>query len=305
MSIYLDRNPFKRLVNKVPAWTRDPEGGPSTRAIAIGSLVLALVFPTVTLVQGISSSLSSVNTAAEQLAEQKRSNDMTHKLLEQVAEQSLGGANPSPAPQADSNLGMCTNDEKALSVGWGPERPIYNEEATPNYPVFNSVRDNPDLGDERSFYAIKDAADLNVGPWRKSIVMQPGHTYILRIYVRNDSSFPKALASGTKIMVNLPTCTGTAIGTSAFVVSQDAYPHEIYDGVRLLSDKPFNLAYVNDSAMIYSNAPNSPIHLRSTSFLTSLGQELGYEKLNGNVAPGHGASLYISFEVRPQFAPEG
>lgn len=296
------RRIFLRLGTKFLAWTRDPV------AISLGSLLVAiaaLILPLIiNSLQSVRAAEAAANGSAQELAEQRRSNDMTQELLDRLAQPALRGANPDPAGQAISpKEEMCSNDGKSIPVGWGPNRPIFEDEVTPPYALFNSVRDNQDLGDERSFYAVKDASDLKAGGWQKTVEVQKGHTYLLRIYVRNDSSYPKATAGGAKVMVNLPTCAGTTIGTGAFISSPDAYPDTVYDGVKLVSDTLFNLAYVENSAVIYSNSPNSPFRLTSTDLFTSTGQPIGSDSLDGNLQPGHGSSLYLSFEVKPQFAP--
>jgi hypothetical protein len=104
-------------------------------------------------------------------------------------------------------------------------------------------------------------------------------------------------------MVNLPTCTGEGIASNGIIESTDAFPEEIWGGTTFKADQMFNLAYVPGSARLYNNgfgAKGTPL---SASILTSTGVLIGYKQLDGVVPAGYQYSCYVTFEVRPQFAP--
>lgn len=281
-----------------PDWSRDQS------AVSFGSLIVAagaLLLSLVIGVQNWNAAKSASDGSAQQLAEQKRANDINSDMLDRINQSALSGANPDPTDQtATPQSTGCSSGGTPIPVGWGPSRPIFTDTATPQYALFNSVRDNPHLGDERSFYAIKDASDVD-GLWRKHVKVEKGHTYFIRIYVRNDAGDTRATATGTTVMVNLPTCTGTSIASNAWIRSNDAFPNELWDGVSMLSDTLFNVAYVDGSAAVY-NSGSSPFKLTSTDFLELEGQKIGSDSLDGVVRPGYGNVVYIVFEVRPQFA---
>jgi hypothetical protein len=282
-----------------PDWSRDQS------AVSFGSLIVAAVALLLSLVTGVqnwSTAQSASDGSAQQLAEQRRANDINRDMLDRINQPALSGPNPDPTDQtAVPKSKGCSSDGTSIPVGWGPARPIFTDAATPQYALFNSVRDNPNLGDERSFYSIKDARDVD-GLWKKQVVVEKGHTYLIRIHVRNDAADAGARATGTSVMVNLPTCTGTSIATNAWVKSNDAFPNELWDGLSMLSDVPFNVAYVDGSAAIYNNSRNSPFRLTSTDFLELEGQKIGFDIMDGVMSPGYANVVYLVFEVRPQFA---
>ena len=42
----------------------------------------------------------------------------------------------------------------ASASAWGPERTTFTMESPATYPTFNSITDNPTIGDERNFVRI-------------------------------------------------------------------------------------------------------------------------------------------------------
>ncbi|MBU8868561.1 hypothetical protein [Paenarthrobacter aromaticivorans] len=263
---------------------------------------VALILSLVTGVQNWSTSANAADGSARQLDEQRRANEINREMLDRINQPALSGPNPGPTDQAATPKAKgCLSDGTSVPAGWGPARPIFADTATPQYALFNSIRDNPNLGDERSFYAIKDAKDTN-GPWKKQVRVEKGHTYLVRVYIRNDAADVGAIATGTSVMVNLPTCTGTSIATNAWIKSNDAFPNEVWDGLTMNSDIPFNVAYMEGSAAIYNNSPNSPFRLTSTDFLEVEGQKIGFDSMDGVVRPGYSNVAYLVFEIKPQFA---
>lgn len=247
----------------------------------------------------------NAETASGQLEAQRENNQIAREMLKKSFPELAGApSGDHPVASAETHAGgsMCTNDGSRPPVGWGPVRPMYSTASPPAYATLASVKDNPLVGDERSFFAVKDAANEQAGGWVKEITPTRGHTYLLRIYVRNDAA-GDITASGISTMVNLPTCSGSRIGTSAFLASLDVFPEKVWDGVYFTSNEPFNLAYVEGSGKVYSNSKNSPITFPSNSFLTHQGQKLGFDALDGNLSSGYAQSLYVTFEVQAQFAP--
>lgn len=48
------------------------------------------------------------------------------------------------------------NYASVILAGWGPERPLYSLQETADHAVFNSMTDNPAIGDERDFVRIAE-----------------------------------------------------------------------------------------------------------------------------------------------------
>ncbi len=217
-------------------------------------------------------------------------------------------AMPTPPPTpGDTSTSSCysSTEEGPQDGGWGPERPTYTGDALPATNSFNVLRDNPNIGDERAFVGIRDAAAAE-RVWHNRLEVEPGKTYRVRVYVHNGASdAANQVATGVRVMLNLPTCAGHAIALDGFVTSDDAFPRQVYSKVVVWSRRDFNLAYVADTAEYEtSKSPRGGFPLVGESGLfTSEGVLVGYDKLDGRVKGGYEYAGYLSFLIRPQFAP--
>lgn len=289
------------------------DGRWSEAKVALASLVVAAVAVIVSIalplglqtwanVREDARAVEEAKSAVASQAEETRQSD----ALEAIAG-SLGGPNPPVAVESEGDATTsvaCRSDGEGFAGGWGPERPLFADAVTPTYLLFNSVTDNPNVGDERAFFVIRDASITEDGGWQTQVKVERGHRYLLRIYVRNNSAYPGAVATGTRVMVNLPTCAGTSIGASAFVTADSSFPLQVYANVGLVADEAFNLRFVEDSGELYNNSPNSPFTLSGaeSALLSSAGQLIGFDALDGVVKPGYTNASYLYFEIEPQFA---
>lgn len=72
-------------------------------------------------------------------------------------------------------------------ASWGPQREMYSyQSGGAPYPVFNSISDNPNIGDERNFVGLRldDGSDGD-HVWYDHVWAKPGETYLMRVYVNN------------------------------------------------------------------------------------------------------------------------
>lgn len=189
----------------------------------------------------------------------------------------------------------------AAVFAWGPVRDTYTIEQPANKVAFNSITNNPDIGDERNFVGIREAGSANT--WYDDVNAQEGKEYIVRMYVHNNAaSNLNLVAENVTAKVNLPTTTGKSIQVNGFINSTNASPTEVYDHATFNSTKDFNLSYVSGSLKYENNAfgPNgTPL---SESIFTSAGTKLGYDKLDGRIPGCFQYDGYVSFKVKPQFA---
>ena len=69
---------------------------------------------------------------------------------------------------------------------YGPERATFTYEHPAPYVTFNSITDNPNVGDERNFVRVKeDSASTTYG---KDVTLQPGKTYDVEVYYHNNAA---------------------------------------------------------------------------------------------------------------------
>ena len=73
----------------------------------------------------------------------------------------------------------------AAVLAWGPDRPTFSGATPATYPVFNSMVDNPQIGDERNFVRIREAG---VGNYVNQVTFEPGKVYEVSVYFHNNAA---------------------------------------------------------------------------------------------------------------------
>lgn len=195
----------------------------------------------------------------------------------------------------------------AVVFAWGPSRPTFTVANPADYITFNSITDNPVVGDERNFVVVKDAANTNDGGWQDNITVQPGKEYLVRVYVHNNAAPNLNLvAHNTRVMASVPNTTGKSVSISGFVTADNANPNKIWDDIHFNSTQNFNLTYVAGSAEIYNNgyAAGGSGKSLSDSIVTSNGALIGYNGPDGNVPGCFQYDNFVYFKVKPQFPNE-
>ncbi len=188
---------------------------------------------------------------------------------------------------------------------WGPSRATFTMQNPATYVTFNSITDNPNLGDERNFTSVREVG--STGDWQDAVTVQPGKEYEVRVYVHNNAASNLGLvANDVKAKVNVPTTTGNSVRVMAYVNSSNATPTEVYDQADFNSTQTFNLAYIAGSAKYYNNVfgkygVGSGVSLPD-SLVTSTGATLGYDKLDGHIPGCMQYAGVVVFHVKPQFA---
>ena len=189
----------------------------------------------------------------------------------------------------------------AVVMAWGPDRPTYTMAQPADHVTFDSITDNPEVGDERNFLTIKDASNTAASGWQDSMTAQAGHEYLVRIYVHNDAAANLNLkATNVRTKVNVPTTTGKSIELGGFITADNAAPQEIWDSATLTSSNDFNVAYEAGSARLYNNAFGQAGAQLSDSIVTSTGAQLGYDKLDGVIPGCMQFAGYVTFKVKVQ-----
>lgn len=187
----------------------------------------------------------------------------------------------------------------AALLAWGPDRPTYTMANPADHITFDSITDNPAIGDERNFVGIREVGSNE--DWNDTENVQPGKSYMVRMYVHNNAaSNLNLVAKNVTAMFNLPTNTGKSLEVDGFITSSNATPNQVYDHATFTSNQDFNLQYQSGSLLYANNVfPNgTPI---SESVFTSAGAKLGYDKMDGNIPGCNQYSGWLSFVVTPQF----
>lgn len=183
---------------------------------------------------------------------------------------------------------------------WGPDRPTYTIEKPATKVTFNSITNNPHIGDERNFVGIRE--DGTHGKWQDNQRVERGKQYVVRMYVHNNAAANLNLvANNVTAKFRVPTNTAKSLQVNGFLSASNATPREVYDHATFSAGEDFNLAVVPGSIKYYNNAGTFTI---SESIFTASGAKLGYSKMDGNIPGCFQYAGYLTFIVKPQFAPK-
>ena len=85
---------------------------------------------------------------------------------------------------------------------WGPGRTLFTMANPADYNTFNSITDNPDVGDERNFLQVSQEGQRG---WSDVAVMEEGKTYYARMYVHNNAKARlNMVATNVRAKLNMP-----------------------------------------------------------------------------------------------------
>ncbi|MBY6537660.1 DUF11 domain-containing protein [Rhodococcus sp. BP-349] len=131
---------------------------------------------------------------------------------------------------------------------WGPKRRVFEEVDRPGISVLNSVVDSQ-YGDERNFVLVRQTG----GEWSNSVDIQPGKSYDVSIFVRNDATDfeSKYTYVRTTIPSVIPGDDHEAYATG-YASSSSSLPPDVYDRAILTksSESGVALRYVPDSGKV-------------------------------------------------------
>ena len=184
-------------------------------------------------------------------------------------------------------------------MAWGPNRDTFTIEKPATRVVFNSITNNPDIGDERNFVRIRNLNDKNA-QWSDDLKITESGEYVVRMYVHNNAADNLNLvATGTTAKFNVPTYSAKKIQIDGFLSATNAQPGTVYDQAIFTSDKNFKLSYVAGSANYKNNVFTSGVKL-SDSVVNGSGSLLGYDKLDGKIPGCFKYSGWVSFTVKAE-----
>ena len=169
----------------------------------------------------------------------------------------------------------------------GPPRPTMTGESPATHVTFNSITNNPQVGDERNFVRIREAG---VGNYVNEIVLRPGSSYQVITFFHNNAKSSlndggKGIAKDVSIKVHAPSVVqpNERGMISSTIFCSNAEPLQVWDEAYVTAHTPVQLRYVSGSARVTSNGAVNGQTLPA-SFFTS-GALLGYDNLDGNL-PG-------------------
>lgn len=166
--------------------------------------------------------------------------------------------------------------------------------------TFNSISDNPAIGNEKNFVGAKRVGDESTVWSANTITAEDGEKYYIRMYIHNNNpGGNEAVAEDTTVRFELAEGSGTEVEVQGLITSSNATPTEYYDSVHFVSGVAFHLEYVPGSAFIENNglAAGGGIAL-SDEIVQDKGVPIGNEALDGNFPGGLEYAAYIGIEVK-------
>lgn len=187
-------------------------------------------------------------------------------------------------------------------AGWGPDRPTFTWANPATYVTFNSITDNPVVGDERAFLSGKVTSDA--GNVVDNIKVKDNDQVTLRVYFHNNArSDLNLVATNTRVSILLPKVAESHTFASSYISADNSNPKIVSDSVDFTGDRPFSLEYVPGSALLTNKVFTSGTKL-SDDIITTKGALIGYNAIDGRV-PGCGNfSGYVNIKVRVKMQPE-
>lgn len=188
-------------------------------------------------------------------------------------------------------IGILPRANVSAVTTWGPERPTYTWAAPSDHVTFNSITDNPSIGDERNFVRVGEAGSSTA--YTDSIDLQVGKTYEVYVYYHNNASASlnasgAGMAQNVRVKMEQPELlnAGHAGEIKGIIKSSNATPTEVWDTAYVHSSSTVYMRYVANSAVIHNGGTGNGLVLDSTALFGSDGAKIGHSKNYWGYVPG-------------------
>lgn len=211
----------------------------------------------------------------------------------------------------DTDISLCyeaeaiadeTSDELrlnkiAIKYGWGPMRPIYTNGVPIDCAIFNSIVDNPLMGDERNFVRVTEKGKGKI--YSSEIKLEANKEYEVYIYYHNNASISyndkkrgyNSVATDTRISSTFPlelkaNERATVSGVISWSTLADRLNiQNVWSEAFIIASEDMTLHYVTASAKIYNEGKKSGSIL-SANLFSEKGTFIGLDDLNGIIVGG-------------------
>ena len=198
----------------------------------------------------------------------------------------------------------------AVAGAAGPDRKTFTMKEPADYVTFNSITDNPTLGDERNFVRVAEVGANGV--FSDEVKIVPGKEYEVYIGYHNNAASSlngtaaggKGIALDVRISSQFPsTVSASKKGkVSAIISSSNATPKEVWDEAYFTTDSKADvvLRYVENSATIYNGGKINGTKLGGETLFSENGIYIGYNSLSGKLPGCAEYSGHIIYHVRAE-----
>lgn len=185
---------------------------------------------------------------------------------------------------------------------WGPDRKTFTWDNPATYATFNSIIDNPQIGDERDFVRIREINDH--GTYGDEVTLEVGHTYEVYIYYHNNADGHEigqtaiGIADGAAVQSSFPATVkkGEKATVAGKIFANDTDPLEVWDGAYMIASEDLYLRYVPGTAIIHNGGKLNGESI-GPDYLFGDGALLGYNKFSGILPGCNQYAGYITYNI--------
>ena len=199
-----------------------------------------------------------------------------------------------------------------VDTPWGPNRTTFTWDDPAPYATFNSITDNPQLGDERNFVRIREVQDGNT--FGDEVQLEVGKTYEVYIYYHNNADAHDVgqtaigIADGAAVKSSFPATVkkGERATVTGTVFASDTDPLEVWDGAYMTATQDLYLRYVPGTATIHNGGALNDQSI-GPEHLFGEGALLGYNQFSGILPGCNQYAGYITYQIfadAPDFTVE-
>ncbi|MBQ6510670.1 DUF11 domain-containing protein [Candidatus Saccharibacteria bacterium] len=187
---------------------------------------------------------------------------------------------------------------------WGPrDRETFTWEVPASYRTFNSITNNPSLGDERNFVRVREYGTNN--DYVDEVNIEVGKTYEVYVYFHNNAAdnlnaSGAGIADNVRLAMEMPTevNAGEAAVVKGTISSTNTNPGSVYDTAFLTASETVYLRYVQGSAEIHNGGSANGKFLDDAS-LWGTGAKLAFWDEEWGMIPGcNQYAGYVTFRVK-------
>ncbi len=189
---------------------------------------------------------------------------------------------------------------------WGPEREMYTIESGGSMiPTFNSITDNPNLGDERNFVGLRSDTGADIeNRWFDQYRIAAGDEILMRVFVNNsgydyahEADEPGPSLEDVRLRIGMSKSpSGTEASVYGLLSASNA--NSVWDGATLHFDERTEVSFDLDWSFLENNGfPNGGRELGGDAFGED-GVLLGYDRLDGLIPPGYQYDAYVTVRIR-------
>ena len=202
-------------------------------------------------------------------------------------------------------FGSILADESAralVDTPWGPDRETFTWDDPAPYATFNSIIDNPQLGDERNFVRVREVKDGE--HYKDEVTIEAGKTYEVYIYYHNNADGHDVgktaigIADGASVKSSFPATikSGEKATVTATIFASDTNPLAVWDGAYMVASQDVYLRYVPGTATIHNGGELNGQSI-GPDYLFGEGALLGYNKFSGILPGCNEYAGYITYQV--------